>query len=621
MDIISLQKATKAKREMKKVKDRLGDGVQSSFANVKGRLEALEARKIGENAATYLISTDDQWKAGTMNNVLAADGVLTGAGSWIGEIEIPDAVSLSKIGIETKVLQAEDYTPLIQGMTSGTAPAPQVATASSGSGYAMFSDSGSAAWRSSGGVIRNSWVMIDLGSAKNVTQYTMSTGVENSTTNTYSNSMPGSWRLEGSNDGTSWTTIDTRTATAADWGGWRNWSTRITKTFQFANANNYRYYRFYFVQTCDTSSSTYTFIVGRTQLYEQGSAQPIYVNDDFSTADVTIDTGRGFEALGSSGIINSKFNTNIKVKIAAPSGKTLSISKLSITYRSRPINMRISEVEKMVAINLNKHNLRVAALLNKARYKLTDMVVDDFADLSGIDTDKSTGYAYDGTLKKISVSDNQDTAEVVTVAEKLDAVPEMLLLSEASAGISTSTKSPDLASGTMNGTDFMNGAINLHVVGETSQKVYATSGTYETAVIDMGDNYKSFNQVTVLSDIPTGSSLKVSSSTSEDGVAFTPYTPLNPDGSVASPNGRYIKFRCDMESGTTTTNETLQDFTSDEVDRFETNPYIQFDGAAKFRFFYRSDMQKDSSFADSGSVFRGKIKKSEFQELKSIEVN
>lgn len=489
MDIISLQKATKAKREIKKVKDRLGDGVQATYANVKGRVEALESKKIGEDTATYMINTDQQWNAGTMNNASAADGVLTGEGSWIGEIELQDAVSLSKIGIQTKIIQQGDYTSLIPSMTSATEPTPLAASASSGSGYGMFSDAYRATWQSSFGVTTNQWVAIDLGSAKNVTQYTMSTGMEAATTNMYAGGMPGSWRLEASNDNVSWTTIDTRTATSSDWGGYRYWQTPIVKTFQFTNANAYRYYRFYFVQTADRSSSTNNFIVGRTQLFEPGAAKPIYTENDFSSADVTIDTGKGFEALGSGGVINSKFNTKIKVKIAAPAGKSLGISKLSISYRSRPINIRVSEMEKMVAINLNKHNLRVDTLLNARKYRLTDMVVDSFDDDSGIDPTLSSNYAYNAAEKKVGIASGSDKATIVTKPETSNTIPNVIFLSHSSGIRSQDEKDFNLSSGQNTNTVFTGQRIELT---KQASGQYNPEGVWESAAIDLGENYKSF---------------------------------------------------------------------------------------------------------------------------------
>jgi|GEM_PF-3849306 len=484
MDVISLQKATKAKREIKKIKDRLGDNVQASYANVKGRVEALEAKRIGQDIAQHIINTDDQWRKGTLNNVAPAGGVLTGSGSWIGEIDLSDAVSISKISIQTKVMQPGSYNPLVNSMTSGTAPAPLVATASSGSAYGMFSDAYRSSWRSTFGVIRNSWVMIDMGSAKNVTQYTMSTGSEATTTNMYAGAMPGSWRFEGSDDGTNWTTIDTRTATTSDWGGWRDWNTPITKTFQFTNNSAYRYYRFYFDQTADTTSSTNNFIVGRTQLYEQGESKPIYTEDDFTTADVTIDTGKGFETLGAGGIISSKFNSKFKVRIAAPAGKNLSISRLSINYRARPINTRISEMEKMVTTNLNKHNLRVSTLLNARKYRLSDMVIDSFDDDSGIDSTLSSGYTHNASEGKIEVASGSDKATVITNSEISNAVPNLVVLSQVGSIKYQDEKSFDLSAGKNTNTVLNNGKIEL------SQTV--TEGTWESSVLDLGDNYKSF---------------------------------------------------------------------------------------------------------------------------------
>ncbi len=91
------------------------------------------------------------------------------------------------------------------------------------------------------------------------------------------------------------------------------------------------------------------------------------------------------------------------------------------------LNKRVSEIEAHTHINLNKHNLRVASLLNQNRYKHTDMVMDDFNDDSGIDFDQSVNLEW--ITGKVKAIDYSLPAEMVTVTEKTDTQPEMISIS------------------------------------------------------------------------------------------------------------------------------------------------------------------------------------------------
>ncbi|WDI05107.1 discoidin domain-containing protein (plasmid) [Paenibacillus urinalis] len=455
MDIISLQKANKAKREMNNLSNRIGAEVQDIYANAKERLEALEAKRIGSDEGIYTIQSDEKWKDAELTNVSVADGVLTGKGTWIGDIELEDAVQLEKVSIQTKVVPEGEYTALIPSMTSNTAPAPLVVTQSSGTGYSMFSDVWRSAWR---GSPSNSFVTIDLGEEKLITQYSMSTGTENTSGTFYADRMPGSWRFEGSNDGNTWNVIDAQTATTSDWGGYRDsWFTAIVRTFNFSNSIKYRYYRFYFEKA--TSSAVTTLIIGRTQLYEMAETLPIFVENDFTSAVIYTDTGEGFVPIGEAGSIESKFNKKFKVKIEAPTDKSLSLTKLSILYKSKPINTIISETEKKTAINLNKHNLRVSALLNQSRYKLTDMIVDDFRDQSGVDKESSINVTYDEALHKYT--GGAGSAELITIAEVLDAKPTFVVVAQSGSVKDSETYVLDLTKGTFENTELVDGSIQL----------------------------------------------------------------------------------------------------------------------------------------------------------------
>ncbi|MBR3118516.1 MAG: hypothetical protein IKF29_04675 [Oceanobacillus sp.] len=92
---------------------------------------------------------------------------------------------------------------------------------------------------------------------------------------------------------------------------------------------------------------------------------------------------------------------------------------------------QVSDVSAHTMINLNKHNLRISSLLNQARYSLSDMIVDDFIDDSGIDKSMSVNYLYDSLNNIIKIAEGESQAEIVTVVEEVQTVPSQIVVSQA----------------------------------------------------------------------------------------------------------------------------------------------------------------------------------------------
>ena len=74
------------------------------------------------------------------------------------------------------------------------------------------------------------------------------------------------------------------------------------------------------------------------------------------------------------------------------------------------------------------------------------------------------------------------------------------------------------------------------------------SGTYtwESSAIDLGAPFSSYGRVQVNYDAPGGTTLKVSTSTSDDGASWGTYKQIGEDGVIKSLNKRYIKIKVEM---------------------------------------------------------------------------
>lgn len=159
-----------------------------------------------------------------------------------------------------------DPTALVPSMTANNSPSPYVASASTQvtdayDAYKAFNNANSVntdRWGTDG--TATGWVKIDLGTAKTVTQYDIS-AFYNANNTVVSNRSPKDWTLQGSNDDTNWTTLDTRT-------GITGWTSTLTRNYTFANSTGYRYYKLNVTKNGSDNSDTYL-SVGELVLYEE----------------------------------------------------------------------------------------------------------------------------------------------------------------------------------------------------------------------------------------------------------------------------------------------------------------------------------------------------------------
>jgi hypothetical protein len=122
-------------------------------------------------------------------------------------------------------------------MTANNVPSPNVVSASLAytghDAYVAFDGSAATTWEAYPGAT-NETLQIDLGAgnATTVATYTITAGTGGAAT-----VGPKSWTFDGSNDATSWTTLDTRTGAA-------NWSSAEVRSFALAATSAaYRYFR------------------------------------------------------------------------------------------------------------------------------------------------------------------------------------------------------------------------------------------------------------------------------------------------------------------------------------------------------------------------------------------
>ncbi|MBS9805900.1 discoidin domain-containing protein [Bacillus toyonensis] len=431
MDIVSYSKAMQGRKNLDSLNKRLGVGdykngdkdVKGTFATVKARLDELEKKRQGLIDKEIIIDTKDDFAKGTFIGLNADTGVLS--------------LNKTESGGESNV-------NLIPVMTSNTAPSGVVSASaeslSNGPAYRAFNGTTNS-WEDRWFVedfVSDTWLQYKYDSPVVVTSYEIhpvfgDNGLEETR-------APRDFKFHGSNDGETWNMIGLEAAISG-------WKAGNPKRFFTQNRTAYQYYRL----TVLANNGDKSLEIGELKMLgpsleytNQGEwiSQEIDLGNDFlelsaievvGTGNIKVSTKTNsdsdfIELDGKN--IKSRNGKKLKLKVQFKNGEVLpTIDSIKIKYKIRPLPNRVSDLETSIHINLNKHNLRVNSLLDKKRYNMKDMIIDDFGDNSGIDVEKSENITYDKKKHKVKQSNAQQPATFITVSEQLDMMPKLFLLS------------------------------------------------------------------------------------------------------------------------------------------------------------------------------------------------
>ncbi|MBU3146898.1 Ig domain-containing protein, partial [Clostridium sp. CF012] len=145
---------------------------------------------------------------------------------------------ISLIGVRVNVFAADQYSntvvPIMTGYTTNGVTVSASSEHSTDYAWKAF-DGGSSSghqwstYYSPNPLVTNTsgWIKVDFGASKKIEKYTMRC--------LYEKQAPKSWTFEGSQDGASWTVLDTR-ANEVNW-------TNVKREYTFSNENQYKYYK------------------------------------------------------------------------------------------------------------------------------------------------------------------------------------------------------------------------------------------------------------------------------------------------------------------------------------------------------------------------------------------
>ncbi|MFN3247690.1 hypothetical protein [Roseibium album] len=202
-----------------------------------------------------------------------------GETSWtIEPMDFEDGPFLDVNITQTNLTPADTGNP-VPDMTSNTAPSG-IVSASNGSALAwqVFNRSANKVVLSAGA---NGWVRYQFPSAVVIDAYMLQAPTDNS----QNDDMPWQWNIEGSNDGSTWTILDTQD-------GQDTWASSEWREYLFPNKTAFTYYRLRFTQGGGSTSNDSA--ISQIVFHQAGETQTAF---DLTASDVTgINGGVGFQA-------------------------------------------------------------------------------------------------------------------------------------------------------------------------------------------------------------------------------------------------------------------------------------------------------------------------------------
>jgi hypothetical protein len=160
----------------------------------------------------------------------------------------------------------------------------------------------------------------------------------------------------------------------------------------------------------------------------------------------------------------------------------------------------------------------------------------------------------------------------------------------------------------------------LEMMESSIQNQYAPSGTWESPIIDCGDNWLDTTAIDIIKNtVATGTNVTLEICSSTDGVTFTPYVTFDP---AHLPQARYVKIRATLtgQSGSGGTNTNLDFNQSDPQNTFTLDDKLIADGSLRFKTSYTNAMNNEGAVG-TGTMLSAVIDKTQFKTIEGITVN
>lgn len=241
-----------------------------------------------------------------MELIEAVNGFLyTSSGSYeTGIIDLsPRLSAIKSLEVNKAYSPLSISTDVTPAMTSNTAPSGTVAS-SSGTTYPAWRvfDKVISVWETAAGVPQ--WVSYQFPSTTVISAYALTAG-----SGTNLNGCPKTWDFQGSNDGTTWVTLDSQTGQV--------FTAALRKSYVFFNITPYTTYRLYITEIQSGSTTAVIDLEALEMMTVDYGGQSLTISTSTST---DLQTWSPYTLLNSDNTIASPLGRYIKVKVDVTGG-------------------------------------------------------------------------------------------------------------------------------------------------------------------------------------------------------------------------------------------------------------------------------------------------------------
>ena len=248
-------------------------------------------------ALLYLYSAEN--KGDRLNMV---DGIVDSFG------DVSDLLTIGDFDLTSGSFSLRQTADAPEDMTSNTAPTPTVVSNSDGDSNAYFAFDGTSSFTTINSL--PGWAKIDFGSGTSTAKYMIRPGVA-------AGWEPKTWTFQGSDDDSSWTTLDTQANITTGW-------TNAVNRYFTISAATYRYYRLNVSAVNATAGSNAYFQGFAIEI--PAATFPVALTSNSFTADTAPTTARlGVQATGSLTI-----NTHLVGHVSRDGGTTWTQATLAL---------------------------------------------------------------------------------------------------------------------------------------------------------------------------------------------------------------------------------------------------------------------------------------------------
>ncbi|MCP1185116.1 hypothetical protein [Paenibacillus sp. 1781tsa1] len=174
-----------------------------------------------------------------------------------------------------------------------------------------------------------------------------------------------------------------------------------------------------------------------------------------------------------------------------------------------------------------------------------------------------------------------------------------------------------LTNGIHNGTEIRNGKLQLRelTTDSTGKIIYASKGTWESAVISIGDKVTAFERVVKsIIDSSSNTAYKIYTKSSSNNVNWSEYAEITYiDGKINSPVGLYAQIKIELSAALTPALLTIDEFTDG---KYNTNYVSSSDGTLRLK--RNIALSPTVSLHEDGFLYRTKFERNKLSKINGI---